>query len=452
LRALGLKAHGGGVGYYRGSFVHLDTGRVRHWPRMSRKQLARVFPKGRTIHVPSDGKPLKGYKVAAANLKKGLNSDGSSRRTKASASLLAGLFKKSGNDGDENEGNVKVAAAKAKPAAKAKTATPAKKSGSDPFALEVAAAKKVKKEEVVKTELEAEAKEPVIEVAENTVTIPKRRPQLVAEATPQIVEVPVPDTENTGQKLEEAEKATQLALAETQPQPKVRPATGDETEQSQQLAAQKRTAGDVVALEALKSRIRTALARQRELSSAEKAVQAQANAELIERVALLRKPKVRPEADTITASSNLGGVDSNQPLGLNGELVQVPTPQWRTDEKSKPTDQSSQIAKLKEKIDAALQARTSQPSAQEVPVPNMVGELKLGDLDGRNVRKWAVALSTRVGPIATLSAPRYGQGTRRAAPVSVYSAGFANNRPPLRADRFSGRALTRVAFAYFTNN
>ena len=38
LRALGLKAHVGGVGYYRRSFVHLDTGRVRHWTRMSRRQ------------------------------------------------------------------------------------------------------------------------------------------------------------------------------------------------------------------------------------------------------------------------------------------------------------------------------------------------------------------------------------------------------------------------------
>ena len=60
-----------GSGYYRGSFVHLDTGRVRHWPRMSSRQLARVFPRGRTIHVPSNGKPLRGYKTASLNLKKG---------------------------------------------------------------------------------------------------------------------------------------------------------------------------------------------------------------------------------------------------------------------------------------------------------------------------------------------------------------------------------------------
>jgi len=39
-------------------FVHLDTGSIRHWPRMTHDQLARVFP---TPHraCPLDGTPLK---------------------------------------------------------------------------------------------------------------------------------------------------------------------------------------------------------------------------------------------------------------------------------------------------------------------------------------------------------------------------------------------------------
>ena len=51
----------GGVGYYPTSgspFVHLDTGTVRAWPRMTRAQLKKVFPDGRTLHLPADGKPL----------------------------------------------------------------------------------------------------------------------------------------------------------------------------------------------------------------------------------------------------------------------------------------------------------------------------------------------------------------------------------------------------------
>ncbi|MET1412755.1 DUF882 domain-containing protein [Roseibium sp. HPY-6] len=74
LRAAGLRKEVGGVGYYPRSgspFVHMDTGRVRHWPKMSRSQLAKVFPNGKTLHIPSDGKPLKGYKLALAESKSG---------------------------------------------------------------------------------------------------------------------------------------------------------------------------------------------------------------------------------------------------------------------------------------------------------------------------------------------------------------------------------------------
>ena len=73
LREIGLKMGVGGVGYYPTSgspFVHLDTGSVRHWPRMSRSELARVFPDGKTMHVPSDGKPLARYNQAVADYKR----------------------------------------------------------------------------------------------------------------------------------------------------------------------------------------------------------------------------------------------------------------------------------------------------------------------------------------------------------------------------------------------
>ncbi len=67
LRAIALRAQGGGVGFYPSSnFVHMDTGSVRHWPKMNRQQLVKVFPNGKTLHVPSDGKPLPGYAQALA--------------------------------------------------------------------------------------------------------------------------------------------------------------------------------------------------------------------------------------------------------------------------------------------------------------------------------------------------------------------------------------------------
>jgi uncharacterized protein YcbK (DUF882 family) len=104
IRFAGLRLQRGGVGFYPTSgspFVHLDTGSIRHWPRMTHDQLARVFPDGRTVHVPSDGAPLKGYELARADIEKRDNGDEALTRTKPG--LFAALFKGKSSD-DEDEG------------------------------------------------------------------------------------------------------------------------------------------------------------------------------------------------------------------------------------------------------------------------------------------------------------------------------------------------------------
>jgi uncharacterized protein YcbK (DUF882 family) len=79
LRAAGLRLQRGGVGYYPTSgspFVHMDAGSVRMWPRMTRQQLAAVFPDGKTVHIPADGRPMPGYQAAFAELRRGGGSVG----------------------------------------------------------------------------------------------------------------------------------------------------------------------------------------------------------------------------------------------------------------------------------------------------------------------------------------------------------------------------------------
>lgn len=71
LRAVGMRLQNGGVGYYPNAytpFVHLDVGSVRAWPRMTRDQLSRIFPDGKTVHIPADGRPLPGYEMAKAEV------------------------------------------------------------------------------------------------------------------------------------------------------------------------------------------------------------------------------------------------------------------------------------------------------------------------------------------------------------------------------------------------
>lgn len=96
LRAIAMRMQGGGVGYYPTSgspFVHTDTGNVRAWPRMTRKQLVALFPSGETLHLPSDGKPLPGYERAVA------------RRKSSGETTLAYLDAGSDEGGDRAGGN-----------------------------------------------------------------------------------------------------------------------------------------------------------------------------------------------------------------------------------------------------------------------------------------------------------------------------------------------------------
>ena len=103
VRETGMKLQRGGVGYYPTAgtpFVHLDVGSVRSWPRMGYDQLARLFPDGKTVHLPANGQPLARYEEARAELEA---NGGYSYATVAQASskgFFATLFG-SGEDDEE---------------------------------------------------------------------------------------------------------------------------------------------------------------------------------------------------------------------------------------------------------------------------------------------------------------------------------------------------------------
>lgn len=71
IREIGMRMQRGGVGYYPNAgtpFVHLDVGNVRHWPRMTYDELARLFPDGKTVHLPTNNQPLARYEEARAEI------------------------------------------------------------------------------------------------------------------------------------------------------------------------------------------------------------------------------------------------------------------------------------------------------------------------------------------------------------------------------------------------
>ncbi len=129
VRAAGLRQQRGGVGFYPTSgspFVHLDTGSVRHWPRMTQEQLAKVFPDGRTVHLPSNGGPMKGYELARADIERRGNVDNAATTSKM-PNLFASWFKGSKPATEEDDEGASAPARNEKPGStNVAAATPAK--------------------------------------------------------------------------------------------------------------------------------------------------------------------------------------------------------------------------------------------------------------------------------------------------------------------------------------
>ena len=123
VREAGIRLQRGGVGFYPTSgrpFVHLDAGNIRAWPRMTRTQLAKIFPGGKTVHQPAEGGYMPGYQIAAAELKSqgGISLDSAysgSGSSSSGKSFFARLF--GGADESEDEAATQVASAPARGAA-----------------------------------------------------------------------------------------------------------------------------------------------------------------------------------------------------------------------------------------------------------------------------------------------------------------------------------------------
>jgi uncharacterized protein YcbK (DUF882 family) len=121
IRDIGMRLQSGGVGFYPTGgtpWVHLDAGSVRYWPRMSHDQIARLFPDGKTVFIPSDGVPLPGYQQAAAEIEaRGGAVYMASAETGRSRNLLAMLFG-GGEDEEEEGGAARAAIVAASPSAR----------------------------------------------------------------------------------------------------------------------------------------------------------------------------------------------------------------------------------------------------------------------------------------------------------------------------------------------
>ena len=113
IRDIAMRMEEGGVGFYPTGmtpWVHIDSGDIRYWPRMSRDALTRLFPDGKTVFIPADGQPMPGYDQAKAEIEQ----RGGEVQTASGGGLFAWLFGARGggdDDAEESGGQEAVVAA-----------------------------------------------------------------------------------------------------------------------------------------------------------------------------------------------------------------------------------------------------------------------------------------------------------------------------------------------------
>lgn len=231
IREAGLRLQRGGVGFYPTSgspFVHLDTGGIRHWPRMTRPELARVFPDGKTVHIPADGKPMAGYALALNEVESrgsepggagaafaGLGGGNNPKRTTAgNKNIFASLF---GKDEDDDE-----------------SAAPAKIAPAKPAAAPVAVASAADTESEAAVPVPAAAPAPVAVAAAAPVAVPLPTPNPIGRVAmaqapaPQVVaSAPAPVALPVITPPPTADRQALAALAAAVPLPKARPSLAE---------------------------------------------------------------------------------------------------------------------------------------------------------------------------------------------------------------------------------
>jgi len=414
LRATAMKFQVGGVGYYPTSgspFVHLDVGGVRAWPRMSRQELVSLFPDGKTMHVPTDGKPLPGYQQAVADYKRRVGADaiqvaggGSSpSASKRKGGFLAALFGGGGGDEDEEPEMIASNAAIAddfdeggsgRPAAKAvQTAQPA-------------------------------AAEAETELAFNA-PVPGSRPAFKSAETSELALVAPPTSG--------AVAALEAATTEEQ-KPEYEDLAAYKIPLPVMLGARGQ-AGDAQPGEALT---------------------AEAAAEDGEELAMVPVPGLRPQAEldkTQTALMAAAEADVALPTAADRSgLASLADPATGGD--TAPVEMAALMSTNGGATRSlsgadAFDAKT----AEEVPTKGDRPKKKDADAASRGAIRTEPKLSQKIlsqwaltqGRVATLSkpvkAPRFVSRTLRAAPTTVYMAGFQPEGHSVDAGRFSGNAV-----------
>ena len=446
LRDIGLKMQGGGVGYYPTSgspFVHMDVGNVRHWPGISRQELARVFPNGKTLHVPSDGKPLPGYEQALAAYKSrkssgspaiALASAGGSSSGK-SGGLLAAFFG-GGADEEEDNGDVVVAAA---PAPKKAVVTAAEEKPIPGIAI--VSPKDAKRAEV--PQLAEEEAAPTQETPETIIAaLPARSVPLPGFAPRPKADVGATEPGNVPFGTADAGAVQTAALDQAADVPF---AAAQASGAVEQLAANDAMAGKVPLPTWRPEHGIPSMVPQQDKGSTLLALADDGQPDTTATDAFSAIPSARPD-DEVKALLEQTAADEYQVAAVslersafNNPVVDQDTP--RTAAIQTPTDPTGAIGG-----NVKTTRKESRATPQDLkPEPRTVvvaAEPKLA--------RWALHSNDYVAKAAdSTTAPRYAYNLVRTAPTEVYTNGFQSGDEMNNANRFTGTAVKFLSVARF---
>jgi len=465
LREVGLKMQGGGVGYYPSSgspFVHFDVGNVRHWPKMSRRELIALFPNGKTLHVPSDGKPLPGFDQALASYQSrkksgdiAIASAGSSGGSR-SRSLLASLFG-GGEDEEEDTASAAVASAEADeqpaPSTKAKPVTTEKAEDkvekTEPQTrtadnkIRILSPDQADRADVPGVSAEPEQEAIVAALPDREVPLPLAapRPQVEVGATGTMDLYGSPD-----QAADAAPPIEEIAL--NIPIPTARPdygpppeLAGDATDQAMVASADVSGAG-AMPLPAARPGEDDVAAEGDEIAPII-AAGADEPAEPADAVTVASLPSSAPAAIDSAFPIGAEEIIPDAKSAIGNELAFAPpTPRSAVvsrDPGIDPTTAASPTVKTTPKA-----ARASGKKNRPVKQPRV---LAAQPADAR----WALD-SNYVTENASTAPPSYAQSLVRGAPKEVYTAGFQQDTQLADSRRFTGKAVTFLGVAKFQTN
>ncbi|MEJ6846956.1 DUF882 domain-containing protein [Sinorhizobium fredii] len=452
LREIGMKFQVGGVGYYPTSgspFVHMDVGGVRAWPRMTRNELARLFPDGKTMHIPADGKPLPGFQQAVADYKrrvgasaievagggaKGPGDAGGKRRN-----LFAALF---GGGGDEDEEPTAIAAG-------------AGEGGGEEAPANVQTAAASADQEALPGVAGSVAGAPADEQQNINAPVPAVRPAFrnaPAEAGVAVALV-APEKNNA-----------QEALAAAMPQTAETPSEYADLSTLKVPVPQMLARRDMNALVAGETLVASADGRTPELGfvpvpgmrpAGEAALAAVAEANVTVPLVPERPVAAASVADTI----DMAPADMAPPADTRVALA-APTDDAHQESAiqvaayAPQSDTGSQDAIFDSAFDteADLPSKGARPKRQDAEAASRSSVRTEPKLTKKIISEWA--LST--GRVATLSkpvkAPRFVSSSLRAAPTTVYAAGFNSGAGSVDTARFSGNAVNFMEVKKFSTN